>query len=101
MHYRSMNLEQAKKILAENKMMLYRQFSLKNIMIFGSFARGEQKKDSDIDILAEFEKTPGLFTMVRAEEQISKLLGRKVDLVTPKSLKPLIAKQALKEAVAV
>ena len=96
-----MDLAEAKKILSENKERLYAEFSLKNIRIFGSFARGEQKKTSDIDILAEFEETPGLFALVRAEAALGKLLGRKVDLVTYKSLKPIIAKQALKEAVAV
>jgi len=96
-----MDLAKAKKLLATHKQELYEKFSINEIRIFGSFARGEQKKGSDIDLLVDFEIVPGLFTIVRAEEYISNLLGRKVDLVTFKSLKLLIAKQALKEAVAV
>lgn len=96
-----MNLAMAKKILAASRKRLYREFSIREVRIFGSFARGEEKKGSDIDLLVDFEIVPGLFTLVRAEECIGKLLGRKVDLVTYKSLKPLIAKQALMEAVQV
>ncbi len=94
-----MDLAGVKRMIAMHKKELYGKFSIKEIRIFGSFARGEQKKGSDVDLLVDFEIVPGLFTIVRAEEFIGNLLGRKVDLVTFKSLKPLIAKQALKEAV--
>jgi len=96
-----MDLAAAKKIIARHKKELYGMFSIKEIRIFGSYARGEEKKGSDIDLLVDFEVVPGMFTLVRAEEYISDLLGKKADLVTYNSLKPLIAKQVMKDAVPV
>jgi predicted nucleotidyltransferase len=55
--------------------------------IFGSFARGENKKDSDIDILVEFKESPSLLTIIKLENDLSKILGIKVDLVTIGALK--------------
>lgn len=96
-----MRLKKAKEILAKNKRALHGRFGIHSMRIFGSYARGEQKKGSGIDIIVEFEEVPGLFGLVEAEQHLSGLLGAKVDLVTRKSLHPLIAKRALKEAVAV
>ncbi len=49
--------------------------------IFGSYARGEQKESSDIDIIVEFEETPTFIEFVRIEEDLEKLLGLAVDLL--------------------
>ncbi len=54
--------------------------------IFGSFARGEYKKGSDIDILIEFKETPSLLTLIKLENELSEILGIKVDLVTTGAL---------------
>ncbi len=58
--------------------------------IFGSFARNEMKKDSDIDIVVHFKKgiKISLFDYVRYKQDLEELLGRKVDLVTYKYLQP-------------
>lgn len=58
--------------------------------IFGSFARKEMKQDSDIDILVEFKDTFGLLKLIQIENALSKLLNRKVDLITTRSLDPKI-----------
>jgi predicted nucleotidyltransferase len=50
--------------------------------IFGSFARGEAKKNSDVDILVEFGENVGLFELIRLESELEKRLGRKVDVLT-------------------
>ena len=69
------------------------------IGIFGSVARGEDRADSDIDILVKFKKTPSLFEVVRIEQEISEIIGKKVQLVTEKSLSPYIKDDVLKEVV--
>ena len=58
--------------------------------LFGSFARGEQTEDSDVDILVEFDRsTPiGLFAYVRMLRELEEKLGRKVDLVEEGTLRP-------------
>lgn len=56
--------------------------------LFGSFARGEQRPDSDIDLLVRFAQPVGLLTMISLEQELADALGRPVDLVTEASLKP-------------
>jgi len=67
--------------------------------VFGSFARGDQRKNSDIDILVEFSKPIGFFEFLEVEEYLSKILGKKVDLVTNNALKPAIRQDILNDVV--
>jgi len=60
----------------------------KKIAVFGSYARGQQKKESDIDILVEFSDRKSLMGLVRMERELSEVLGVKVDLLTEKSISP-------------
>lgn len=69
--------------------------------IFGSFARGDQKKSSDIDILIKFKEGKSLLDLARLELMLEKKIGRKVDLITYDSLHPLIKDRILKEEVRV
>lgn len=55
--------------------------------IFGSFARGDNKKESDIDVLVEFTESPSLLTLIRLENELSEILGIKIDLFTTGALK--------------
>lgn len=57
------------------------------IGLFGSFARGEELPESDIDILVKFKNTISLLDLARIHNELSKKLGRKIDLVTEPSLK--------------
>lgn len=86
-------------ILRQHKQELRQRFKLKEIGIFGSYLRGEQNKRSDIDILVDFEKVPGLLEIVAMERYLSKLIGKKVDLVMKTALKPRIGKHILKEVI--
>jgi len=61
--------------------------------------RGEAKEDSDVDILVEFEKPIGFFKFLELEEYLSDLIGKKVDLVSKKALKPHVGKYILEELV--
>ena len=93
------NLDKIRKILDENKIYLRRKYGVKEIGVFGSYARGEQGKDSDIDILVEFSKPIGFFKFLELEEYLEKLLGVKVDLVSKKALKPRIGECIMREVV--
>jgi len=67
--------------------------------IFGSYARGEQKKNSDIDILIEFNGS--LLDLVGLEMELKKLLRKKVDLLTYGCIHPLLRERILNEEVRV
>jgi len=69
------------------------------IGLFGSFARGKPRADSDIDLLVEFINTPGLFQMAQLHLQLEKDLGRRVDIATPEMLSPQLKEQILNEVV--
>jgi uncharacterized protein len=58
--------------------------------LFGSFIRGEQTEESDIDILIEFPKGKSLLDLVDLEMKLEQVLGRKVDLLTYNSLSPYL-----------
>ncbi len=93
--------EQIKSTLAEHKEELRQKYKIKEIGIFGSYVRGEQKKQSDIDILVEFEETANLSLLdfIGIENYLSDFLGIKVDLVEKHTLKPRIGKHVLEEVV--
>jgi len=65
--------------------------------IFGSYARGDNNKGSDIDILVEFKESPSLLTLIKLENDLSEILGVKVDLVTTGALKNKRIKKSIKK----
>ena len=65
--------------------------------IFGSYARGEQKKDSDIDILIEIDDSLSLLDFIGIKLALETALKRKIDLVEYKAIKPQIKNKILKE----
>ncbi len=67
--------------------------------LFGSFARGEQTADSDLDLLVQFDhSTPiGLFAYARMRRELEEKLGREVDLVEEGTLRPAIETEARKD----
>jgi len=74
-------------------------FGVRSLALFGSAARGEQRPDSDIDILVEFDRVGGLFEFVRLKNYLETTLGQPVDLVTPDALKPQLRERILRESV--
>jgi hypothetical protein len=78
---------------------LRRQFFVASLSVFGSAARDRLRKQSDIDLLVEFERPVGLFAFVRLKLYLENLLGRRVDLVTPAALRPELRQQILQEAI--
>jgi len=79
---------------------LAERYHVKKMGIFGSVARGDDTKKSDIDILVEFdEEAIGMFDFIRLENFLSDLLGKKVDLVSKGGLKSIIKDRILKETI--
>ena len=75
----------------------FKEFDPQKVGIFGSFARGDNKKGSDIDILVEFKKIPSLLALIKLENKLSEILGTKVDLVTTGALKNKRIKKSIKK----
>ena len=65
--------------------------------LFGSYAEGKQRKNSDMDILVSFSKSKSLTEFVRIEGAMSRLFRKKIDLVTKNSLSPFMRKTALQQ----
>ncbi len=76
------------KKLRDQKPLLKDQYGVSSLGIFGSYVRGEQKKKSDVDILIDLAKPISLFGLIDLEDQLSELIGKKVDLVLKNELKP-------------
>jgi predicted nucleotidyltransferase len=70
-----------------------------NIRVFGSFARGDFNPNSDLDLLVEYIPGHGGFAFIEFCEKVEALLARKVDVVTEKSLHPIIRDQVLAQAL--
>jgi predicted nucleotidyltransferase len=90
-------LEHIRKCVKANEKKLTEDYKVKEIGIFGSYARGEQQEKSDLDILVDFKEVIGLFKFIALERYLSELLGVKVDLVMKSALKPRIGERILKE----
>jgi uncharacterized protein len=88
------------KILRQYLPELREKYSVSYLGIFGSYIREEQTKDSDLDVLVQFDKKPGLLKYIELENYLSDLLGVKVDLVMKSALKPNIGKRILNEVKA-
>lgn len=75
-----MKREDIIRFIAAHKVKFEQEFGLKRIGLFGSYARGEVREDSDIDIVVEIEK-PDLFHLIGIKQAIEEALGNKVDIV--------------------
>lgn len=78
---------------------ILQKYEVRKIALFGSCARGEMNKDSDIDILIDIKADISLLDFVGLKQKLEAALGRKVDLVEYDTLKPLIRERILKEQV--
>lgn len=66
---------------------LARRYNGRAVYVFGSCARKEERPDSDIDFLVDFESGTTLFGMADLQDELRALFNRPVDLITEKSLK--------------
>lgn len=74
------------------------EYAVLRLRVFGSVARGEERPDSDLDVIVDFQKPQGLFTLIRLERRLAELFGRRVDLVTEPGLSPHIRESVLGSA---
>jgi len=84
-----------------NKQFFREKFHITRIGIFGSYARGEQNENSDVDLLVEFENnTPDLFELKQQlKEFLQKKLHIEVDICREKYIKPRFKNSILKETI--
>ena len=75
------------------------RYGIRNIRVFGSFARGDARPESDLDLLVEYVPGESGFAFVHFCQEVEELLGRRVDVVTEDSLHPLIRDKVLAQAV--
>jgi len=94
-----MDKDKVKQTLIEQMPVIKDKYHVKNMGIFGSVARGEQNEKSDVDILVEFSSPIGMFDFIRLENFLSKILGKKVDLVSKNAIKSIIKNDILSETV--
>lgn len=94
-------LSEIQAILHTHTEELRQRYGLVNMAVFGSVVRGEARKDSDVDILTDFERPISLLTLVDAEYYLGDLLGVKVDLVPARSVRPELKERIFGEAVQV
>jgi predicted nucleotidyltransferase len=73
----------------------------KKIGVFGSYARGENTKQSDLDLLVEFEAKLSLLDLVGLEQDLSEHLSIKVELITHRALSPYIRPYVEKDYIAI
>jgi hypothetical protein len=94
-------LEEIRKNLSFQKPYLAEKYGVVEIGLFGSYVRGEQKPESDLDILIELERPAriSLMGLVELEYYLSDLLGLKVDLAIKKNLRKRIGRRILQEVV--
>lgn len=91
-------VNEIKKVLAEHKEELKQKYNVKEIGIFGSYVRGEQTKNSDLDILVKFRKPIGL-DFVELADYLEAVLKTKVDLVSSGAIKPSRRKYIMQDLV--
>jgi hypothetical protein len=93
------DIEETKTLLREHKDEVVRKYRVRQIGIFGSYVRGEQKERSDIDILVSFSGIPDVFEYMELEDYLKSLLHRKVDLVRKEAIRPELRKRILSETI--
>jgi predicted nucleotidyltransferase len=92
-----MTKEEINKVLFLNRETL-KKYRVKSISLFGSYVRNEQKEESDIDFLVDFQEGATLFDFVELQDSLSELLAKKVSIVSRRGLSKYIGPYILKEA---
>jgi hypothetical protein len=93
-------LTEIRNIVRQQSEILGDKYGVAVVAIFGSYARGEQVEESDLDLLVEFLRPISLLELVGAEIYLSEVLGVKADLVPKRDVRAELRESILKEAVA-
>jgi predicted nucleotidyltransferase len=92
-------IEEIKTILANCKEELKRRYGVIEIGIFGSYVRGEQREDSDLDVLVDFDRQLSLLDLASLKNFLTDLLGIEVDIVPKKNIYEPLRENILKEVI--
>lgn len=93
-----MNLRELLKENRQDILRIAKKHGARNIRLFGSVARGEDDEQSDIDFLVEMEPDRSLLDRAALQLELQELLGRNVDVVSERGIKPRIRERVLQEA---
>ena len=93
------NIEELKRKIENLKPLIKEKFKVKELGIFGSFARGEEREKSDLDLLVEFDKEADFFHLVGLSIFLEEKLNQKVDIVPKNALRKEIRKTVLRELI--
>jgi len=93
------NLKQIQNILASSKPELRKRYKVRELSIFGSYSRGQQKKKSDVDILVRFNPNASLFDFVGLGNYLEERLKMKVDVVSERGIRPELKSSIVKDVV--
>lgn len=91
--------EEVKEVINLHKGDLQDKYHISTIAIFGSAVKSAFNDESDIDILVEFDRPVGLFSLAHLQNELRLLLGREVDLTTPGALHPILRSSILQDIV--
>jgi predicted nucleotidyltransferase len=86
-------IEKIKRVMVD----ILKKYDVKRAALFGSYVRGENNSDSDIDLLVEFEGRKSLLDLVGLKLELQEQLGKDVDVITYKSIHPLLKERILNE----
>lgn len=93
------SIEEIKDIINSHREMLEQKYSVKNFLLFGSYAKNLQTSNSDIDLLVSFEKPIDMFDFIDLQDYLASLFKKKIDLGTINGLKSFVKKSILGEAI--
>jgi predicted nucleotidyltransferase len=95
------DVNQIRLLILERKGEIKEKFKAEIVGIFGSYARGEEKEGSDIDVLVRFGEGASLFELVGLGDYLEDLFGISVDVVSERALHPMMKDDVLRELVPV
>lgn len=84
--------------LREAILSVAREHGVRNVRVFGSFARGEQRKSSDVDLLVDFPEHFSLLDVAGLKNALEEATGRKVDVISERRIKPALRDAILSDA---
>ena len=96
-----MNMEKGIEGIKKKILPVLKEYKVKKAGIFGSYARGEQKKNSDVDILVKVGDEVGLIEIIRLKRMLQKAVKRKVDLVEYGTIRPELKENILRDEILV
>lgn len=92
-------LSTIKKSISDHKNLLRDRYKINTIGVFGSYARGDTHRGSDVDVLVEFSEPISLIQLVSLENYLTGIVGIKVDVVPKEDIRMELKETILKEAV--